>query len=270
MKKNIIILSTLALALNAVSTDIYAEDNAMHKYHDHQHDKHQHKHEEMIKIKSTANNIEHLDCANTPIKAEYQVLNYQGEKLIGEYPLIIWRDSNHVAYQYPKLQLIDSWQRDPKNQLELSRYFVKHQRAIDYEFGDLKAIGNAHKWLTLYHLIDKSNMKKVSSSGEECQEVGHYKTKIANVEWLVKQQLPKQLVVNNKGQRQEYLLKKLVADKNLAKQFNVYRNYDATDFTDIGDNEADPFLSQMINMGFIEHAGEAVYDAEGNRASHAH
>jgi hypothetical protein len=42
---------------------------------------------------------------------------------------------------------------------------------------------------------------------------------------------------------------------------------------DIGDNEADPFLIKMINLGYIDHAPQAVYDANGNniaQPAHSH
>ena len=37
----------------------------------------------------------------------------------------------------------------------------------------------------------------------------------------------------------------------------------STDFADVGDNEAGPFLRKMIALGFVEHGASGFYQANG-------
>jgi hypothetical protein len=56
--------------------------------------------------------------------------------------------------------------------------------------------------------------------------------------------------------------------------FNTRHAYLATDFADIGDDHTDPFLTNMMNLGFIESGASGFYDTQGNAMTdnkdHAH
>ena len=45
---------------------------------------------------------------------------------------------------------------------------------------------------------------------------------------------------------------------------NVLPAYQTTDFADIGDDHTDPFLTDMVHQGFIEHGSDGVYHAPHN------
>ena len=46
--------------------------------------------------------------------------------------------------------------------------------------------------------------------------------------------------------------------------FKSRYDYFATDYADIGDDHTDPFLTKMMNLGFIEHGASGFYDTNGN------
>lgn len=62
--------------------------------------------------------------------------------------------------------------------------------------------------------------------------------------------------------------------KSINASFAQRDMYQSTDFADIGDNESDPFLMNMMNLGFIEHGNSGFYDSNGNdmgaRNNHGH
>ena len=65
-------------------------------------------------------------------------------------------------------------------------------------------------------------------------------------------------------QKVHWQLEKIEHKENIITQaFRQRANYQTTDFADIGDNEADPFLIKMINLGFIEHGSSGMYNPQG-------
>ena len=53
-------------------------------------------------------------------------------------------------------------------------------------------------------------------------------------------------------------------------QFAKWDNFQTTDYADIGDNESDPFLAKMINLGFIEHGATGFYNQQGEAIQGGH
>ena len=53
-------------------------------------------------------------------------------------------------------------------------------------------------------------------------------------------------------------------------EFAKWDNYQTTDYADIGDNESDPFLAKMINLGFVEHGASGFYHADGSPIEQLH
>ena len=56
--------------------------------------------------------------------------------------------------------------------------------------------------------------------------------------------------------------------------FKSRHSYFSTDFADIGDDHTDPFLTKMMNLGFIEKGASGIYDTQGNpmmnKNAHSH
>lgn len=70
---------------------------------------------------------------------------------------------------------------------------------------------------------------------------------------------------------QTLTLDKVKFDKAaVMQQFANWDSFQTTDYADIGDNEGDPFLAKMINLGFIEHGASGFYDASGKALGGGH
>ncbi|MFT4929894.1 MAG: hypothetical protein ACI8WB_006029, partial [Phenylobacterium sp.] len=79
--------------------------------------------------------------------------------------------------------------------------------------------------------------------------------KTIELQWLVNQQLLRALTIttSHNGQLQSQHWQLISSSENSAAieaQFRHWDRYITTDYADIGDNEADPFLTQMIHLGF--------------------
>ncbi|WP_352289120.1 hypothetical protein, partial [Psychrobacter sp. GW64-MNA-CIBAN-0177] len=78
--------------------------------------------------------------------------------------------------------------------------------------------------------------------------------------------LVKTLRVSNKKSQVSTLLSLNNVSSNeqvIVAQFAKWDNFQTTDYADIGDNENDPFLAKMINLGFIEHSATGFYNQQG-------
>jgi len=58
--------------------------------------------------------------------------------------------------------------------------------------------------------------------------------------------------------------------KKIEEFFRIRGSYQTTDYADIGDNESDPFLLKMMNLGFIKHGASGFYDAQGHALKKRH
>ena len=52
--------------------------------------------------------------------------------------------------------------------------------------------------------------------------------------------------------------------------FALWQQYELTDYADIGDNESDPFLAKMINLGFIQDTHPGFYNSQGQAIGGRH
>ena len=58
----------------------------------------------------------------------------------------------------------------------------------------------------------------------------------------------------------------------IAAEFVKREQYISTDYADIGDDHTEPFLTQMVNLGFIEGGASDFYNAQGEalQGEHGH
>ena len=204
-------------------------------------------------------------------EAKYHVL--QNNK---ELALNVWRNGSAVAYQNSNSSITDHWTSSPKQRLKLVRLFDAHKRGIEYE---AKQYGNKITWENLFHKFEPqrlAQMKLVNTAGQGCDKVETYtqnhQGQEVEVQWLPEYQLAKVIAVKGKNQSMVWSLTELNIDsKEVSEQFAMWDNYHLTDYVDIGDNESDPFLAKMINMGFVQGGASGFYDSKGNQLSgHGH
>ena len=121
-----------------------------------------------------------------------------------------------------------------------------------------------------------AQMKLVNTAGQGCDKVETYTQnhhgQEVEVQWLPEYQLAKVIAVKGKKQSMVWSLTELnINSKEVFEQFAMWDNYHLTDYVDIGDNESDPFLAKMINMGFVQSGASGFYDSKGNQLSgHGH
>lgn len=135
-------------------------------------------------------------------------------------PVILWRLGNRLAVQYPDRHETLIWSQPLSGRVSLSRHFDTHKRAIEYAPGELSP-QSLQYWQPLLAMI----------SGETAAG---------------------KLRLSSGDTQRDWILERVIEDEaEVRKMFRQWDDYETTDYADIGDNESDPFLMRMINMGFL-------------------
>lgn len=186
--------------------------------------------------------------------------------------MTLWRNNKQVAHQYTDNHITELWEQTKNGLLRLERHFDNHQRAIEYEPIDINHGKGEKDWSIKFQLVSnklKNNMRLVNTTGKGCDKVETYTLTNSHeqltLKWLPAQQLVKSFIVKQHKMNIEWRLENTIRDQNKIKKLftNLIAN-DTTDYADIGDNESDPFLLKMMNLGFIEHSHSGFYNSDGH------
>ena len=198
------------------------------------------------------------------LEAHYQVL--QGRNY---FQMVYARVPGKVAYHYPKMGMTEIWQKEPNYQMSLWRGFEGAGRAITYEATDLRLLGRAAEfWQLKQNLLMPALMKPVikktllppENGCERVQYQGYLGRDQVNLIWQPQLQLVLAATVKQaSGQRMVYRLQQLAFPHPQSRVFRQLDEFDAMDFADVGDNEADPFIDDLLQQGAIEHPGHAAH-----------
>lgn len=149
------------------------------------------------------------------------------------------------------------WQRDADGEIRHARLFPADRRVVDYQAGDLRALGRYPDWRRLGELIDAGLLDRLKDTGPVSvlnREARRYQGQIDGVDleiwWLPRERLPA-LLRRGFGDREiaVHLLALHPLARNPWPQADS-RGYTHIDYTDLGDMEADPFVQKL-------HAAEA-------------
>jgi len=192
--------------------------------------------------------------------------------------MILWRNTGQVAHEYPQTGITQLWEQTSHGKLRLVQYFDQYGRGIEYQPEDIKSVNVENAWEIKRQLVSQSlinSMKLESSQGNGCEKLESYSLKTNDktiiLKWLPEQKLVKFFSETSNGAKQTLELQEIIAQQNIAlNSFKSRANFHTTDYIDIGDNESDPFLMKMINLGFIEHGASGFYDAQGNQLGKHH
>jgi len=192
------------------------------------------------------------------LSAQYQVTIKHDKETLKTQDFTLYRHNSIVAYQYKEQGITELWQHYQGNKVALNRYFDNQQRGIEYQPNELRAAVN---WQEKYQLISDekiAQMTKITQVGNGCYQQSEYSLvqgdKTIRLTWLPKLKLVKRLQVSNGKNIKVWQLNSLELDQAQVRNFFTQKDsYQSTDYADIGDNEADPFLAKMINQGFGEH-----------------
>jgi len=214
------------------------------------------------------------------LRAEYEIQsidNHTG-KVLKRTNLILWRDTNRVAHQYAQTQVTEGWELVSPKLIKASRYFDNQQRTIEYQPGEVvhgkkETDFSARNQLISDTLMANLTLESIGSSECDIQQnySGSNRNKSIQLSWLKQQKLIQSMRIKGKHTNQLWQLKNVKHDSLLVQAFfNKRDHYQSTDFADIGDDHTDPFLTRMLNLGFIEHGASGFYQAQDNPISHPH
>lgn len=227
-------------------------------------------------------------CVNAkqPLGARYSVTAVQisGDKVntsdeaVREF--ILWRNGKDVAHEYRDRKITVIWNQTPNGRLKALQAFDEHQRAIEYEPVSISAGSTIEAWERYSQMLGSEAIKAMrltDDQGDGCTREHTYTENDNGIRrelvWLPDIKLARRFSTESKKRKVTWSLEELIQDKNrVIESIRQRQNYQTTDYADIGDNESDPFLLNMINLGFIAHGAGGFYDTEGNviEAEHHH
>ncbi|MFK3861079.1 hypothetical protein [Pseudoalteromonas rhizosphaerae] len=208
------------------------------------------------------------------VQASYQVGKQVAGKAVAEsQQFTLWRTPYQVAEQ--GLELVEVWQQLSNQQIRPIRYFQTPQRGIEYQPSEVQG---QQDWSTKYQLVSDDFIAKMTltdEQGDGCDKIQHYQLvqgdTTIELAWLVNQKLVSAMSIAKPQLTQTLTLGTVDFKKaQIQQQFALWDAYQTTDYADIGDNEGDPFLAKMINLGFIEHGASGFYDANGKALGGGH
>ncbi len=197
----------------------------------------------------------HAECTlnKHSLSATYQLNN----KKSAEQTFRLWRHQGKVAHQYLEKNITEIWTQTTNQQIRPIRYFDISKRAIEYQPHDIKNHEKKY-WSKKYQLVDekfKAQFQLDKTEGKGCQEkqsfsLIHEGTRHQLV-WLPALDLVEAYSVETQNTFKTWQLKSMVFELGeITAFFEVRDRYKTTDYIDIGDNENDPFLLKMVNVGF--------------------
>lgn len=190
----------------------------------------------------------------------------------------IWRNGDDLLHEDDSTNMAEQWHRIDDDKVKIDRYFDTYKRTIEYQPAELVKTRTTQDWATKYWLITPDMLKsakKVSSAGQACDRVDTYSFTNDDVdvklEWLPALSLIRSQTVKTKEQTFTWTLQSWTDDATeIEAAFAARDGYQSTDYADIGDNESDPFLAKMINLGFVDHGASGFYDSHGNPSDVGH
>ena len=185
--------------------------------------------------------------------------------------LTFWRKNNEVAFEHSDQKITEVFNLVSNGLVRPVRYFDEYKHGIEYQPGEIRNGKENTDWLTKYQIIPQSliqKLKKVSSEGEGCELVESMILEGDNIrvqlDWMPNYLLPKTFTLTTNGRKTMWEVSELVKSQAEIKAFFKSKHrYRTTDYADIGDNESDPFLLKMINLGFVSHGASGIYNVQG-------
>ena len=172
----------------------------------------------------------------------------------------IWRRPRQVALVYEATDTTDVWDLVSDGRQKLIRYFDHHERAIEYQPEDIPTGSGTSAWNARIQFIPDAMLESLTfaeSTGTGCDRIHRYEGTIDGVAhqlaWRPGLRLIESLETRTDSGAETWRLDDLIVDRaEIDGQFETRSRYQTTDFVDIGDNESDPFLRQVIRLGFVD------------------
>lgn len=220
-------------------------------------------------------------CDETYIKADYSISTSQKTQQstnhkFSEQQVTLWRKHNLSAQQFHHNDISEVWYKSKNDRLQLTRHFEQFKRGIEYQPVDMKSNKNSdwHQKQTFLSQVFFEALKPGQQIGHDksCTEKVSY-TKTTKDETITLTWMPKLLLVSSMSIERNNVKKTWQLDAltfksaEIDQQFASWNRYKTTDYADIGDSEDDPFLQQMINMGFTDYYKTNSYKTNNDKTN---
>lgn len=167
----------------------------------------------------------------------------------------MWRQPARVETRDGAGETGEVWRRANNGEVAYQRVFHREKRIIEYTEGDLRALDRSPDWRSVAHLIAPSFLKDRLNEGERLEILGRPARRYTGmvdgvaleVLWLEEEQIPAQVREIFKDQERLLLLKEIYPLNRSPWPYGQTADYEPTDYADIGDQEADPFLQYLLN-----------------------
>ena len=174
----------------------------------------------------------------------------------------LWRYQNRVAIQYQHSHTTELWEQTKRGDLRLVRYFNDYHRGIEYQPNEIHFEGADSDWSSKYQLVSNSLLKRMTGVSSEEKKCSSLKTLYLEentqsiwLTWLADLNILQSMRIKDKKNQIDWKLTHKFTEKDQVEDFFAnLDSFDTVDYADVGDNETDPFLLKMINLGFIEHS----------------
>ena len=169
-----------------------------------------------------------------------------------------------------------TWFKLSNGSVQKTAHFDHFKRSIEYQAKPM----SDERWQQIRQLIPNNKKQSLTFSGSQLkgcyqQESYQWENEESNLHgkllWNADLNLVTELTLKQGKQQSHWQLEKIEQDEEIIEaEFAQRASYQATDFADIGDNESDPFLIKMINLGFIEHSSSGIYNTRGENMAIEH
>ena len=188
----------------------------------------------------------------------YQVTQQQG-MLKQSHIIEQWRTNQDKVLFYPHSQVVEHWSKSSANKTDFFRHFLAHHYSVFYSNDEMRALQKNTDWKTVGHFFSPQWLSHLtpqicpdsSSSTLECYQ-GQWGDRRVSVQWLAEESKLQQLQIRGQFQSITYQYMSSEPWSHAHQQaMEQWTRFSSIDYADIGDEEDDPILSQLIAQGFI-------------------
>ncbi|WNO08724.1 hypothetical protein [Teredinibacter sp. KSP-S5-2] len=192
--------------------------------------------------------------------------------------LNLWRLPKRVGHEHVEQKRFIEWMQAGTKKIRKTDYFDANKRGIEYYPEDLEEREAQSDWSIYNQFITEefiASLSPVNTVGKGCDTLVSYQGSKQNAKfeltWFPHKKIIQSFTILTPTLITEWKLEKLHSDQTMIKQQFAQRSqYQLTDYADIGDNESDPFLLSMINLGFVKHGASGFYNAQGESMDGGH
>ncbi len=189
-----------------------------------------------------------------------------------------WRRGDRVETLTEAIGYGEAWTRS-KQGVGHEKIFVEAKRRIVYTPGDLAAVGRTTAWEAVFSIVRPEMARSLVEIGSESafgRPALRFRGKVGSDDiellWLVAEQIPAELRIVRGGSHVELVrLVELDTDAPFVPAPSDARDFEALDFADLGDLEADPFVQRFLYGGVQAILGRGKSASpRAKHAGHAH